>query len=467
MNDKCTASVEAEVVEAQAARLLGNIDPRKLYRDLLSEPSEAVRLRAKTYLQGCLDAASLISVDLDDHWHDLESWTAAAAERTGSAYRDYLASRRAGGPRRYFQSFSHALYFLRSVAPTKMVDGAWLFGTLEHWKDPRYFALIRTYLEELGEGVSAQNHVAIYRRLLKAHGCDQWESVSSDRYIQGAIQLALAALTDDFLPEIIGYNLGYEQPPLHLLITSYELRELGIDPYYFTLHVTVDNACSGHARRAIDAVQAATPITGDIEAFRRRVLSGYRLNELGAGAEAIIGSFDIEREVLRTLQRKSVFGKFAHSDYCQIAGRPISQWLEHPSKIPGFLEALQKTSWIKRNRSPEESPFWRLIDGEGAKMFGVFNRYELTLIHEWISGDFARRQPRRAPPFQARRLLQTTSESQVDESRRELEMKSALHSLRSREERMRFLLPFLSPAMHSVPEGLLATRLFNGILMGS
>jgi hypothetical protein len=54
---------------------------------------------------------------------------------------------------------------------------------------------------------------------------------------------------------VIGYNLGYEQLPLHLLITSYELNELGIDPYYFTLHVTVDNAGSGHAHKAVQALR--------------------------------------------------------------------------------------------------------------------------------------------------------------------------------------------------------------------
>ena len=65
-------------------------------------------------------------------------------------------------------------------------------------------------------------------------------------------RLALAAT--EYLPEVIGYNLGYEQLPLHLLISSYELSELGIDPYYFTLHVTIDNASTGHAQKAVQAV---------------------------------------------------------------------------------------------------------------------------------------------------------------------------------------------------------------------
>jgi hypothetical protein len=80
---------------------------------------------------------------------------------------------------------------------------------------------------------------------------------------------------DQFLPEVIGFNLGYEQLPLHLLITAYELKELGIDPYYFTLHITVDNADSGHGRKAVEAVFDCDAPVGDSGDFYRRVRSGY------------------------------------------------------------------------------------------------------------------------------------------------------------------------------------------------
>lgn len=74
--------------------------------------------------------------------------------------------------------------------------------------------------------------------------------------------------------------VAYEQLPLHLLITSYELNELGIDPYYFTLHVTVDNADSGHTRKAVDAVAQNEARYPDASAYRERVRRGYRLNDL-------------------------------------------------------------------------------------------------------------------------------------------------------------------------------------------
>lgn len=59
-------------------------------------------------------------------------------------------------------------------------------------------------------------------RLLKAHGIDAWAEQPDLHFVQGALQLALASCADEFLPEIIGFNLEYEQLPLHLLITAFE-----------------------------------------------------------------------------------------------------------------------------------------------------------------------------------------------------------------------------------------------------
>lgn len=475
MHSTSRTAVRAAIVEpddAEVSPTRHGVDPRTLYRELSFGTGEGPRQRAKAYLEECLERSSDVEAEIPRDGLDLEAWMMAGAERTGLGFRDYLASRRAGEGRRYFKNTSHALFFLRSIAPTKMIDGAWLFGTLKHWRDPRFFALIRTYLEELGEGVPSQNHVAIYRRLLAAHGCDQWDDLGQDLFIQGAIQLTLAEFADDYLPEVIGFNLGYEQPPLHLLITAYELNELGIDPYYFTLHVTVDNAASGHARRAIEAVRAAMSLAKDEENFHRRMLAGYRLNELGPGAEAIIASFDIEREAVRIFQHKSVFGRLVHSDYCRIAGRPVSEWLAQPSNIPAFLAALQETGWIERHRDPKESRFWRLLESEGAKMFGVFSRYEQKIIRDWIAGDVvespscsrASSHARGATPRLRARRYQENDREPGGGFEGEKAVEAAIQALRTRREKMDFLIPLLSPTLHSTPEGLLATRLFNDFL---
>ena len=225
------------------------------------------------------------------------------------------------------------------------------------FRSARFTSLIQTYLEELGEGQPEKNHVVLYRKMLASQGCDDWQNLDDDNFVQGAIQLALAEHAEQFLPEVIGFNLGYEQLPLHLLISSYELTELGIDPYYFTLHVTVDNADNGHAKKAIQGLLAAWPQVGDGDEFYRRVINGYRLNDLGASTLSVIGGFDPEQEVMRVLEKKAGVGQFVHSDYCRFDGRTVNQWLAEPELIPQFIETLQRRSWIKRHEDPQNSRF--------------------------------------------------------------------------------------------------------------
>lgn len=204
------------------------------------------------------------------------------------------------------------------------------------------------------------------------------------------MQLALAHHADAFLPELIGFNLGYEQLPLHLPITAYELNELDIDPYYFSLHVTIDNASTGHARKALQSVLDCVPRIGDSADFHRRVALGYQLNLVGMGTQQAIASFDLERELLRVLTAKAAVGAHLHSDYCRIGGRPVSDWLSSPGDMPAMLVALQSAGWIRRGQSPEQSRFWHLLTDEQAPMFDVFDGYEQQLIRDWIQADAGR-----------------------------------------------------------------------------
>jgi hypothetical protein len=361
---------------------------REVYQALLDHPGgPAVRQASRGWLEARLADAAALPCVLPDQPGELAVWMRESADSAGARYQAYLAERKVGAPRRFFSSRAHALAFLRGVAPTKLVDGSWLHGVLRHWQNPRYADLVRTYVEELGDGRADRNHVLLYRQLLAAHGLTQWQDLPDDRYTQGALQLALAAHTDDFLPEVIGFNLGYEQLPLHLPITAYELNELGIDPYYFTLHVTVDNADTGHARRAVDAVLDAMPRVGDAADFWRRVRNGFNLNELGAGTNDVIGQFDIQAEVERIFRHKSVAGRTAHAEYCRVGGRSVNEWLSEPAQVPDFLRALEVAGWIVRNAPPQQSRFWKLLEGDHAEMFGVFSAYELQVIQDWLRGE--------------------------------------------------------------------------------
>ncbi|MFJ4249973.1 iron-containing redox enzyme family protein [Pseudomonas sp. NPDC089741] len=444
--------LQAAPAQLQSMNCAGNIRP--IYQALLDE--ENPQPLAQAFLQEHLQHAAQLPDPLPQDpatWH---AWVTAHCADVAGQYAQYLQQRKAGGPRQFFACKAQALYFLQAVAPTKLVDGAWLCGLLPHWQDPRFAGLLCTYLEELGEGNPAQNHVVIYRKLLAEHDLQDSTAIADERYLQGALQLALGACAADYLPEVIGYNLGYEQLPLHLLISSYELSELGIDPYYFTLHVTIDNASTGHAQKAVQAVLDLLPIEADRADFLRRVSLGYRLNDLGQGSRAIIEGFDLERELLAMFERKRPFGQHMHSDYCRFEGQTVNQWLSAPERLPGFLQALQNKGWIKRNEDPQGSRFFQLIDGDGAAMFGVFSAYEKQLIHDWIAADWTSPNA----PKTVRRHTQSSAPLPVCDEDPDVQQLNAALEGKDGIAQMPILIPWLAPARHAHPAGLLATRRF-------
>ncbi|MET0855362.1 MAG: iron-containing redox enzyme family protein [Telluria sp.] len=463
---------------------------RQLYLSLSERDIEqADAAAAADWLRARLDEAPAAAPVLPKGAEQFAEWSAAHTEAVGEQYKQYLAERKAGAPRRFFSNRSHALNFLKGVAPTKLVDGAWLFGLLQHWEQGAMRPLITTYLEELGNGVPEKNHVVIFQQLIDAHACAQWQGLPEDHFIQGLIQLALAYNAEQFLPELIGYNLGYEQLPLHLLITSYELNELGIDPYYFTLHVTVDNADTGHARKAWEALAKLTPQVGDADAFMRRVEAGYRLNDLGASTQTVIDAFDLHAELVGILRSKSTVGKNMHSDYCKVGGRMINDWLADPDQIPAMLTALEKQGWFTRGEEPEESRFWGLLHGDKAQMFGVFSAYEEQVLHDWMSTPA---QPLAATPVArvaTHRALQRAAGSLTDAPPRRIResterglirhrfpddehaweaiacelrlLEARLAASDSKEEAIGMLTALMSPASHHTSAGLMATRIFS------
>jgi hypothetical protein len=457
---------------------------RALYFDLYADPLANARA-GEAYLREQIAAVQAIPADLPPTLAQLPAWIEARSEAVGIQYREYLAARKGGAPRRYFHTKSHALNFIKSVAPTKLVDGSWLYGMLKHWNSPDYHPLIKTYLEELGEGAPSKNHVTIYRKLLATHGIEGWEGLSDDHFVQGAIQLALGHNAERFLPEVIGFNLGYEQLPLHLLITSYELNEFGIDPYYFQLHVTVDNAATGHAQKAVHALLDLMPHVGDRAAFYKRVLDGYRLNELGASTNSVIAEFDLQDELVDILASKSTVGKNMHSDYCRVAGRSVNDWLAEPGQVPGFLAALESAGWIKRGEEVANSRFWRLIEGERAEMFGVFSAYEQQVLRDWIvSVPGTSVKPERTLTYRARQRTLDNLGQEAEKggsfperglirrrAGRDSESDNELALLEQRvaaapgkAEAMALLLELMTPANHHSAAGLMATRMYTQLL---
>lgn len=160
------------------------------------------------------------------------------------------------------------VWLLTQLAPTAFVDGAWLAGmasvTTQHLGPAR--ALLTIYRDELGAGDVYQHHGNLMRRTLSAHGvtlpaCDSPEFRDSAALETSAFSLACLWLTASrhsasHLPELLGINLATEIAGLGVdyFRAAQLLQHHGIDPYFFTLHNSIDNADVGHTALSVAAI---------------------------------------------------------------------------------------------------------------------------------------------------------------------------------------------------------------------
>lgn len=296
--------------------------------------------------------------------------------------------------------------------------------------------------EEFGDGDLAKNHVKIYHRLMNnlnlggrdpvdgktLGGDDQgFDGLPSDQGVPRCWTAALAQqciglLASEFYPESLGFNMAYETLPYHLLVTSYELRELKIDDSYFALHVTIDNPDSGHAAMARLAVEYYLDQLDSDEERKvgwRRVQSGMVLAEglpttpwspiefeptdsgtwspRNVRSEPASPANREELAVAELFLRKSVAARRMHCpSRLRIQSSTLEEWLD-PSNLTlaksvDFVRALQTLRpWVKKGDADGsklvESMKW------GGRMFGAFSRGEVMVMRNWIDNLGSERQP--------------------------------------------------------------------------
>lgn len=403
-----------------------------------------------------------------DEVDQIEQYCFESLKDTCAEFQDYLARRKQHKPREYFPTVSHAFQFLTQVAPVKFVDGAWLYSMLDQADLHAHQELILTYLEELGLGDPLANHVCMYQDLLRLHGLERFISLLPPHYYeQAAVQLALAYVGVEDSAWVIGFNLGYEQLPLHLLITNYELQELGIDPQYFNVHITIDNLHNGHAKRSIDAFYQGLNTAKDQASYLKKVKQGYLLNNIGKSSTQIIKELDLDQFVLQVFQDKARVGQFIHNEKCQFAGKTINQWLSDPDQIQDFLNILIEKKWIIHNEAVEKSRFWQMIDQPNGRMFGVFNSTEKQVIKDWIQGENLSTRLKLMHTQQYSNV-QTTAQSNILEDQFELrQLKKSLQHSNELMHQLSLLKPYLSPDLHSTATGLWATQHYTQLLFPS
>lgn len=390
---------------------------------LLSFFSEALHSERRPSAMLALDRFSAASLD---------AFVQSQLDAVTKEWHEYLVRRKAGQPRELFQTAADARRWLVRMAPVKLVDGAWL-GHIHRVTTPFVDRRVtkaawQILSEELGDGDLARNHAHVYAQLLEQIGVPVAAPDSADfirhphmddaRVWRSALaQLLISLFPHEFLPEILGFNLHFEMLTLETLVTAKELREVGFDPYYFTLHVTIDNADSGHtamaSRIVTDHLLSVATQEGGAAASRawKRVQAGFILSQNLPSDMSAPTASPLVADVLAMFQAKATAANRIHEN-CSMSfgGRSLGTWLD-PDAFAGaewqmdFLRCLGNAKpWVYKGDS-RRSRLIHLLSW-GGSMFGAFTDREVALVRDWIDS--------LAPPGAARyRIL--TERTDMDE----------------------------------------------------
>jgi hypothetical protein len=241
---------------------------RQLYMLLREAPDRAA---STAYLQRRLAEAAALPPAWRATLADLEEWLAARTRNRAEEFRQYQAARLEGAPRRHFATLAQARRFLCVQAPSLLAEGAWLHCVLDHWREAAYMPLVKLYLDYLGKGIPAANHVAQTRQLLAVQACSNWQDLEDSGFVQGAIRLALSCAGDHYLPELLGYQLSVAEQPAALPSVLHELAELGI---VLAPPPAADETILNVLRAMLGPPQDAPPLM-------QRVELGYALGRIG------------------------------------------------------------------------------------------------------------------------------------------------------------------------------------------
>lgn len=360
-------------------------EARKAARALLSKQCRLASNRVTTSQFSISSLKHLEKKILDNHRDVLEQ------------YGEYIKSRESGRCSWMFSDEMHCKWYLVQIAPTKLVDGIWLQGIDEIDESilgPDVKSnLKKIRFEECGASSSdPMNHVHIYRNLLRKSFPDTflgnraqdilqhpfYNNDDESNLLPGCIQMSLSLLSEEYLPELIGYNLGYEQMPLHMLITSYEMKEYSLDSFYFDLHITVDNIDCGHAKQAL---QATHDYLRMYPSHFSRVLTGYALSDAIPCAFEVAKSYNVGKVVKDIFARKSQWSYSLHDT------------LQHgqDSSLPTLGYAMRSNDgkvifdWIVENgyfdgKEFKDIKFAKMME---KRMMGTFTKDEMLFVENW------------------------------------------------------------------------------------
>ena len=248
---------------------INEYDLKKMYYDLLkTNATKEIHLMAKSYVSKILNKSrtnlysSLNKIPFDEYSHSkFEKWLNNKHKKQVNNYTPLIGKPEETKEEVISQSFL--------LAPLILIDGAWLrkFTNTALLSTEIGLTLYKIYIDELGNGIAAQNHGNIYGQLLKSMGIniDEFTEMNfiNDRRFSLAdfklpvYWLSLSLFPRTFYPEILGLNLAME---LSGIGNEYRksgeiLKYYGFSNQFTTLHNTIDNIVSGHTALASNCIK--------------------------------------------------------------------------------------------------------------------------------------------------------------------------------------------------------------------
>lgn len=323
-------------------------------------------------------------------------------------------------PDNYIKTSDDMRERIRQYAPLNQLDGAWLRNIAKAGPiDEVGSLLFSVWMDEVGDGNPDENHANLYTNLLEkvgfnlppintldyAYNPDMLDSA----YTVPVMELAISQFTETFYPEIIGMTLQLEWEVLALWPTVKLLRNFGIDPHFYELHIGIDNAANGHGAKAKAAVERflddARKRGGDaeVQTLWRRIWTGYIAFAMTGNLYRDLGILLKQRQfqpktpsdkVAEIMAAKKRYGALNHGTRT-LGGQFINDLFEDSG---AFMAALVEQGYIVPGH-PEQSTFFKITSFDGP-MYRVFTEEELQTFEEWAMwlGSTASQQPIESDP---------------------------------------------------------------------
>jgi hypothetical protein len=398
-------SGERVYVERERHPIVG-LDARELFYKLMNVDSfpEAIP-KARDFAERVLAEARAYQTHPDTPmiWRPFEYTPDSFQGRMLDVYRDLVEQVSTYDPATdpTFRSVEDVRERIRQFAPFNMSDGSWLRNITRVGPfDESRALLFSVLMDEMGDGEVTHNHSNIYRDLCHTIGfypsdCTSEEFAFDPVFLDSAFdvptfELAISQFSENYYPELLGMTLQLELGIVEAKNTIALMEFYGFDPHYWEMHVGIDNPLTGHAAKAIRAIQLylenIRANAGGHEAMElqwRRIWDGWvafgTYGNLGSDmVQHLRNKPSIEDRVIAMINDKAPFGSLNH-DQNMLGSTYINDWFLDP---PGFLKALVEGGLFIPG-DPDSSPFFELTTFQTGRMYRVFTDDELKLWADW------------------------------------------------------------------------------------